>query len=89
MDLTTQGLIDSGGAWHLEGAIGRQCMAAIEAGDARLGHHPRQDAYGSWVPAWWQVEPGTKGSPEYADLDREDVRAEALETSPELAELLR
>lgn len=65
-----QDLIDSGNAWRLEGHIGRQCVAAIENGAAILGPRPVRDYYGNLVPAWWMVEAGTKGSPEFADQDR-------------------
>jgi hypothetical protein len=65
-----QELIDTGQAWQLEGHVGRQCMAAIEAGDAILGPKPIRDYYGNLVPAWWMVAEGTKGSPEYAGQER-------------------
>lgn len=68
MDL--QELIDSGAAWRLEGSIGRAAMAGIEAGELRLGGRPVRDYWGNLVPAWWMVEPGTKGSPEFAGLER-------------------
>lgn len=70
--MTTQELIDSGAAWRLEGAVGRECMAAIESGEAILGPCPVRDTYGNLVPAWWMVKPGSKGSPEFAGLDRPD-----------------
>lgn len=65
-----QTLIDSGAAWKLEGAVGRECMRAIEAGAAMLGRSPRRDYWGNLVPAWWMVEPGSLGSPEAAGYDR-------------------
>lgn len=65
-----QALIDDGSAWRLEGSVGRACMAAIEAGEAMLGPRPVRDFYGNVVPAWWMVQPGSEGSPEYAGLDR-------------------
>lgn len=70
MEMSIQELIDTGQAWQLEGHIGRQCMAAIEAGEAMLGSKPHRDFYGNLVPAWWMVEAGSKGSPEFAGLDR-------------------
>lgn len=65
-DLSIQDLIDSGTAWKLEGSIGRQCMAAIEAGQAMLGPKGHRDYYGNYIPSRFEVEPGTMGSPEYA-----------------------
>jgi len=70
---TLQELIDNGMAWRLEGFTGRQAMAAIENGDAMLGRRPHRDYWGNPVPAWWMVEPGTKGSPEFAGVDRADL----------------
>jgi hypothetical protein len=62
-----QDLIDSGDAWRLEGSIGRQCMAAIEAGECTLGESSHRDYYGNRVPSKHEVEPGTKGSQEFVD----------------------
>lgn len=59
-----QALID-GGTWSLQGSTGRAMMAAIEQGRAILGPRPARDYFGNFIPAWWQVEAGTKGSPEY------------------------
>lgn len=72
-----QELIDRG-AWGLEGSAGRAMMGAIEAGECMLGPAPVRDYWGNLVPAWWMVEAGTKGSPEFAGLDRpaEPSRAE-------------
>jgi hypothetical protein len=67
-DLTCmQDLIDSGQAWQLEGSIGRQCMAAIEAGECMLGEVGHRDYWGNYVPSRYEVEPGTKGSKEYME----------------------
>lgn len=72
MDLSIQNLIDNGMAWRLEGHVGRQCMAAIENGDAVLGVDGHRDYYGNYVPSRTEVEPGTKGSVEYANRLREE-----------------
>lgn len=61
-----QELIDNGMAWRLEGFVGRQCMAAIEAGAAVLGPEGNRDYWGNYVPAEHEVQRGTKGSLEYA-----------------------
>lgn len=57
-----QGLINSGLAWRLEGTIGRQCMAAIEAGACMLGKAGHRDYWGNYVPSRDEVKAGTKGS---------------------------
>ena len=61
-----QALINSGAAWRLEGSVGRAAMEAIEAGLCVLGEEPRYDYWGNRVPSRYEVEPGTKGSVEYA-----------------------
>jgi len=60
-----QELIDTGLAWRLEGSIGRQAMAMIEAGECMLGEEGHHDYWGDYVPSRHEVKPGTKGSPEY------------------------
>lgn len=60
-----QALIDNGMAWRLEGHVGRTAMALIESGACILGPVGHYDAYGGYVPGRDEVEPGTKGSPEY------------------------
>lgn len=62
-----QQLIDSGDAWRLEGAVGRQAMAFIEAGLCTLGEDACFDYYGNRVPSKHEVEAGTKGSQEYVE----------------------
>lgn len=64
--LDLQSLIDSGMAWRMEGHIGRSAMAAIEAGECVLGEVGHRDYWGNYVPSRYEVQPGTKGSPEYA-----------------------
>lgn len=66
-EIDLQYLIDTGLAWRLEGAIGRAAMAAIEAGECVLGPEGRYDFWGNYVPSRTEVEPGTKGSVEYAE----------------------
>lgn len=73
MDMSLQGLINSGAAWRLEGSIGRAAMRAIESGDAILGREGHRDYYGNYVPSRYEVQEGTKGSLLYANdmrLDR-------------------
>jgi hypothetical protein len=63
-----QGLIDSGLAWKLEGAVGRAAMDAIRSGECVLGKEPFTDYWGSRIPSRYEVEPRTKGSEEYAKM---------------------
>ena len=57
-----QRLINTGMAWRMEGAIGRECMRAIEAGRAMLGTEAHRDYYGNIAPSRYDVVAGTKGS---------------------------
>lgn len=61
-----QALIDSGDAWRLEGRVGRTAMDLIESGECILGEVGHRDYWGNYVPSRYEVEPGTKGSVEYA-----------------------
>jgi hypothetical protein len=70
-DLSLQELIDSGLAWQLEGHIGRQAMACIESGLCTLGPEGHHDYWGNYVPSRTEVQPGTVGSPEYAQQKQE------------------
>lgn len=60
-----QKLINSGLAWKLEGAIGRECMGLIEAGFCMLGTKGHRDYWGNYVPSRFEVKEGTKGSKKY------------------------
>jgi hypothetical protein len=64
-----QELINTGTAWRLEGSVGRAAMALIESGDCILGEEGHRDYWGNYVPSRYEVKPGTKGSPEYAQED--------------------
>lgn len=63
---TYQQLINNGQAWRLEGHIGKTANDLIEAGICVLGEEGHKDFYGNYVPSRTEVEPGTKGSVEYA-----------------------
>ncbi len=71
-DIDMQAAINTGLAWKLEGSFGRAAMRAITDGQCMLGHEGHTDAYGNYVPSRWEVEPGSKGSPEYSgqEIDR-------------------
>jgi hypothetical protein len=60
-----QKLINSGDAWRLEGAVGRECMSKIENGECILGLVGHRDSYGNYVPSRFEVQSGTKGSIAY------------------------
>ncbi len=66
-DSRMQALIDSGMAWRSAGSVGRAAMAAIESGLCVLGGEGHRDFWGGYVPSRTEVQPGTKGSIEYAD----------------------
>lgn len=68
-----QALVDSGDAWRLEGSVGRTAMDMIEKGLIMLGEQGHRDFWGNYVPSRTEVEPGTKGSPEFVALYRESV----------------
>jgi hypothetical protein len=68
-----QALIDSGTAWQLEGSVGRAAMRAIESGECVLGPEGHRDYWGNYVPSRFEVEPGTKGSVEYAENMQEKM----------------
>lgn len=61
-----QMLIDSGMAWQLQGRVGRAAMDAIDSGRCLLGVEGHTDYYGNHIPSRTEVQPGTKGSVEYA-----------------------
>lgn len=77
VELDLQALVDSGDAWHLEGAVGRAAMDAIEAGYIMLGPVGHRDYWGNYVPSRTEVQPGTMGSPEYvAEMTRQRQEGE-------------
>lgn len=73
MEIELQDLINSGTAWKLEGAVGRAAMEAIEAGECVLGEEGHKDYWGNYVPSRYEVQPGTKGSAEYAARMQEEA----------------
>jgi len=75
--LKLQELIDSGMAWRLEGAVGRACYAAIEAGYCMLGEEAHKDYWGTPVPSRFDVEPGTVGSRGYFEAKQDEIEYQA------------
>ena len=67
-----QELINSGTAWRLEGAVGREAMGLIESGDCMLGEEGHRDYWGNYVPSRHEVKPGTKGSAEFVEERKND-----------------
>lgn len=87
-----QALVNSGLAWRLEGAIGRACMAALEAGDIMLGENGHRDYWGNYVPSRHEVAGGTKGSfdlvAETHDMEYAKHMADISDTPPSIGEIL-
>ena len=66
-----QRMIDDGSAWRMQGSYGRTAMSLIESGQCILGEVGHRDYYGNYVPSRYEVQPGTKGSAEYAERMQE------------------
>jgi len=62
-----QELINTGQCWMMDGRTGRTAMRLLEDGYCVLGEVGHNDYYGNYVPARTEVEPGSKGSVEYAE----------------------
>lgn len=79
-DEMIQRLVNTGMAWRMEGAIGRECMRAIEAGRAMLGTEAHRDYWGNVVPSRYDVVAGTKGSFDFVvervDMDHAQAMAD-------------
>jgi len=69
-----QSLINSGAAWTMEGSVGRQAMALIEAGLCALGETGSRDYWGNALPSRHEVEEGTKGSVQYVHDNGNEVQ---------------
>lgn len=68
-----QHLINTGQVWRMEGSMGRTAMDLIESGHCVLGEQGHRDYWGNYVPSRYEVEPGTKGSVEYANQMQEEM----------------
>jgi hypothetical protein len=62
-----QNLIDNGEGWQSEGALSQAIVRALEDGTCVLGPVAHRDYNGRVVPARGEVEPGAKGTLEYAN----------------------
>jgi hypothetical protein len=78
-----QHLIDNGEGWKSEGALGRAIVRALEDGTCVLGPAAHRDYHGNVVPARSQVEPGEKGTLEYANALRAQRGEPLLAESPD------
>jgi hypothetical protein len=65
--LAYQRLVNTGSCWTMDGSTGRCAMSMIEAGAVLLGVEGHRDYYGNYVPSRTEVEPGSKGSPEFVE----------------------
>jgi hypothetical protein len=74
-----QAAINDGTAWRLQGAYGRELMAAITNGFCMLGEKATKDYYGNVIPARDDVKPGTKGSYEFVVALRGDTWANTID----------
>jgi hypothetical protein len=63
-----QELINSGMAWRLEGAVGREAMEYINAGLCMLGEQGHKDYWGNYVPSRYELKENTKGTEGYVKL---------------------
>lgn len=67
------------GQWSLQGSHGREMVRMIEAGHCMLGRTGARDYYGSYIPGRDEVQPGTKGSKRYVELEMGADWANAME----------
>ncbi len=65
--LFLQHLIDNGEGWMSESELGHAIVIALEDGTCVLGPVAHRDYNGHVVPARSHVEPGAKGSLDYAN----------------------
>lgn len=82
-----QEAINTGLAWKMEGAYGRDAMNALEQGICLLPTTPHRDAYGNRIPARNEIKEGSKGSFQNAvNFWSDDENLFALEMMQEMAE---
>ena len=73
-----QHLIDNGEGWKQQGELPRAIERALEDGTCVLGPVAHHDYFNTIVPARADVEPGAKGSVEYANRKRAERGAPML-----------
>ncbi|MCJ7709934.1 MAG: hypothetical protein MUQ32_03805 [Chloroflexi bacterium] len=62
-----QHLIDNGEGWKQQGELPRAIERSLEDGTCVLGRVSHHDYFNNVIPARSEVEPGAKGSLEYAN----------------------
>lgn len=65
-----QNLIENGEGWQSEGSLSLAIVRSLEDGTCVLGTRAHRDYHNNVVPARADVEPGAKGSIEYANAKR-------------------
>jgi hypothetical protein len=85
-EASAQRMISNGQGWLFEGSVGRGLMGLIESGVCVLGPVATRDYWGSRIPSRYDVVPGTTGSIEYANAQREE-RGDDLLTEEGVAEV--
>jgi len=78
-----QNLIDNGEGWQSEGALSQAIVKALEDGTCVLGPVAHRDYNGRVVPARGDVEPGAKGSLDYANRLRSNRGEPLLVEAPD------
>jgi hypothetical protein len=73
-----QNLIDNGEGWKVQSDLARAIMLALEDGTCVLGPVAHHDYNNHVVPARTEVEPGAKGSLDYANRLRAERGAPHL-----------
>ncbi len=73
-----QNLIDNGEGWKVQSDLARAIMTALEDGTCVLGPVAHHDYNNHVVPARSEVEPGAKGSLQYANRLRAERGAPRL-----------
>jgi len=73
-----QHLIDNGEGWKQQGELPRGINRALEDGTCVLGPVAHHDYYNNVIPARSDVEPGAKGSLDYANKLRTERGAPLL-----------
>ncbi len=73
-----QHLIDNGEGWKQQGELPRAIERALEDGTCVLGRAAHHDYFNNVIPARAEVEPGAKGSLEYANRLRAERGAPLL-----------
>lgn len=66
------------GLWSLQGSYGRTMMDAIQEGYCLLGRNSARDYWGNYIPARFEVMPGSPGSLEHVAARCDDDWAQSM-----------